>query len=256
MARTAHTVSAPKKRLGRRPIEQTRALMLNAAMRLLERSVDDDSDDGLSFVVSNIRVTDVVAEATRLAAEELGGSADEYHPFTIGALYQIWPTQPEFQAALLFHVTQLRSQVYPTAETTQGHIAEGIRGEALRDLTMSEAWHHNRSDPLARVLLAAYPRIANVQIRNAMATSYASFFAEVSKAWRLILAECGRQPRAPFDETHVARSIAALIEGFSLQWLSEPDALADPAGSADSDLAMRAVAALIDSLTEPIPEDR
>ena len=66
MARTAHTVSAPKKRLGRRPIEQTRALMLNAAMRLLERSVDDDSDDGLSFVVSNIRVTDVVAEATRL----------------------------------------------------------------------------------------------------------------------------------------------------------------------------------------------
>lgn len=253
MAKSA-TTAVPKKRLGRRPVEQTRDLMLTAAMRLLERSVDDDSDDGLAFVVSNIRVTDVVTEATRLAAEELGGSADDYHPFTIGALYQIWPTQPEFQAALLLHVTQLRSQVYPTAEITQAHIAEGIRGEALRDMTMTEAWHHNRSDPLARVLLATYPRIANAQIRDAMASSYESFFGEVSKAWRLILAECGRQPRPPFDETHIARSIAALIEGFSLQWLSDPAALADPAGDDRSDLAMRAVVALIDSLTEPLTE--
>jgi hypothetical protein len=122
-------------------------------------------------------------------------------------------------------------------------------------MTMREAWQHNRSDPLARVLLAAYPRIANGQIRHAMATSYGSFFAEVSPAWRLILSECGRRPRPPFDESHVARSVAALIEGFSLQWLSDPDALADPGGERDWDLALRAVTLLVDSLTEPISEN-
>ena len=230
--------------------------MLTAAMRLLERSVDDDSDDGLAFVVSNIRVTDVVAEATRLAAEQQGGPLDEFHPFTIGALYQIWPTQPEFQAALLLHVTQLRSVVYPTAETTQAHIAEGITGEALRDITMTEAWHHNRSDPLARVLLATYPRIANPQIRHAMATSYGSFFGEVSGAWRLILAECGRRPRPPMTEEHIARAIAAVIEGFSLQWMSDPEALADPYGQDGWDLALRTIVSMLDSLTEPVPTRR
>jgi hypothetical protein len=231
-------------------VERTKELMLEAAVRLLRKSVHDDSDAGLAFVVSNIRVTDVVAEATRMAAEELGGHPDDYHPFTIGALYQIWPTQPDFQAALLLHVTELRSVVHPTAETTQAHIADGIRGTELRDMTMREAWQHNRADPLARVLLAAYPRIANGQIRLAMATSYESFFAEVSGAWRLILSECGRRPRPPFDESHVARSVAALIEGFSLQWLSDPDALADPRGEPDWDLPLRAVTSLVDSLTE------
>lgn len=244
---------AGKRRLARRPVDQTRQLMLTAAVQLLERSVEDDSDDGLAFVVSNIRVTDVVAEASRMAAEEQGGTVDEYHPLTIGALYQIWPTQPEFQAALLLHVTRLRSVVHPTAETTQAHIADGIRGEALRDLTMSEAWHHNRADPLARVLLATYPRIANRQIQDAMGSSYRSFFGEVSKAWRLILEECGRRPRPPLTEEHVARSIAAVIEGFSLQWLSDPGALADPHDEEGWDLALRAVVAMVDALTEPAP---
>jgi hypothetical protein len=250
---TSMSKSAPpaKKRLARRPAEHTKQLMLAAASHLLAQSVDDDSDAGLAFAVSHIRVTDVVAEATRLAAQEQGGSVEEFHPLSIGALYQIWPTQPEFQSELLLHLAELGSVVVPTAATTEAHIEAGIRGDALRDLTMTEAWHHHRADPIARAMLAAYPRVANVQIRSHIADGYAKFVDEVAPAWHLILDECGRRPREGYTEAHVARAIAAVIEGFTLQWLADPDALGDPEGDADWDLPLRTIVAVVESLTEP-----
>lgn len=253
MARTATVPS--KRRLARRPVDQTRSLMLSAAVKLLADSVNDDSEEALAFAVSHIRVTDVVAEASRIAAEEQGGSADEFHPLSIGALYQIWPTQPEFQSELLLHLAELGSVVQPTAETTRAHLDEGVRGEALRDLTMREAWVHNRSDPIARAMLAAYPRIANEQIRSHLADGYAHFFRQVAPAWQLILVECGRRMRPGYTEIHLGRAIAALIEGFTLQWLVDADALRDPDGDPEWDLALRTIVAVIDSLTEPVTED-
>jgi hypothetical protein len=226
--------------------------MLSAAVRLLAESIDDDSEEALAFAVSHIRVTDVVAEASRIAAGEQGGSADEFHPLSIGALYQIWPTQPEFQSELLLHLAELGSVVRPTPETTRAHLDQGVRGEALRDLTMREAWEYNRADPIARAMLAAYPRVANEQIRSHLADGYAHFFREVAPAWRLILAECGRRMRAGYDEIHLGRAIAAVIEGFTLQWLVDADALADPDGDPEWDLALRTIVAVIDSFTEPV----
>lgn len=253
MARSS--VIPTKRRLARRPVEQTRSLMLSAAAKLLADSVNDDSEEALAFAVSHIRVTDVVAEASRMAALEQGGTADEFHPLSIGALYQIWPTQPEFQSELLLHIAELGSVVYPTPDTTRAHIDDGVSGTALRDLTMREAWHHNRVDPIARAMLAAYPRAANPQIRSHLADGYAHFFREVAPAWRLILHECGRRMRPGYTEIHLGRAIAAVIEGFTLQWIVDPDALDDPEHDAEWDLALRTVVAVIDSLTEPVTED-
>ncbi len=252
MARTAAVPT--KRRLARRPVEHTRNLMLSAAAKLLADSVNDDSEEALAFAVSHIRVTDVVAEASRMAAEEQGGSVDEFQRLSIGALYQIWPTQPEFQSELLLHIAELGSVVQPTPETTRAHVAEGVRGEALRDLTMREAWHHNRADPIARAMLAAYPRVANEQIRSHLADGYAHFFREVAPAWRLILEECGRRMRPAYTEIHLGRAIAAVIEGFTLQWLVDPDALVDPDDDPDWDLALRTIVAVVESLTEPATE--
>jgi hypothetical protein len=244
------TTAVPtKRRLARRPVEQTRHLMLSAAAKLLADSVNDDSEEALAFAVSHIRVTDVVAEASRMAAQEQGGSVDEFHPLSIGALYQIWPTQPDFQSELLLHIAELGSVVQPTPDTTRAHVAEGVRGEALRDLTMREAWHHNRA------MLAAYPRVANEQIRSHPADGYVHFFREVAPAWRLILEECGRRMRPGYSEIHLGRAIAAVIEGFTLQWLVDPEALGDPEGDPEWDLALRTIVAVIDSLTEPVTED-
>lgn len=249
---TSRTVLS-KKRLARRPVEQTRELMLTAATRLLAESVADDSDEGLAFAVSHIRVTDVVAEASRLAAEDQGGSPDEFHPLSIGALYQIWPTQPEFQSALLLHLAaDVKSVVRPTAEMTRAHIDEGICGVALRDLTMREAWHFSRTDPIARAMLAAYPRVANQQIRSHLADGYERFFERVVPAWQLILTESGRRPRPGYTEMHIARAVAAVLEGSTLQWLTDPESLADPEEQDGWDLTLRAVVAVIDAFTEPV----
>ncbi len=51
---------------------------------------------------------------------------------------------------------------------------------------------------------------------------------------------------------HIARATAAVIEGFTLQWIADPESLHDPLGANDWDLAIRTAVAVADSFTEPI----
>jgi hypothetical protein len=245
-----------KKRLPRRPVEATRQLMLDAAVRLLLESLHDSSPEALGHALAHIRVTDVVEVATCVAAEELGEPPDAYRPFSIGALYQIWPNQSEFQAALLLHLAQMDATVFPSIEMTSDLIASGVGGRELVQQTLADAWTHTRGDPVHRALLGAYTWTENEEVRSALAQKHAAFFGAVSEAWSRTLQAAGRRVRAPYTEALLARSVAALIEGFSLQWMADPAALRDPEGDPEWDLATRALAVLVDALTEPIEPER
>ncbi len=229
--------------------------MLDAAVNLLIQSLEDRSDDALAWAVAHVRVTDVVAEASKLAAADLGLEPDDYLPLSIGALYQIWPNQAEFQSAVLLHLGALGSTVVPSVEDTQDLIDRGIRGSELLHLTVRQAWEHTRADPIFRATLVAYPRIGNDDIRSIVAGGYEQFILAVSEAWQLTLEAAGRRVTPPHTEEHLARSVAALIEGFALQWLADPTVLDDPFGTSDWDLVTRSAVALVDVLTEPIPND-
>ena len=226
--------------------------MIDAAVNVLTRSLDDATDAALAVAVANIKVPDVVAEATRIEVAAQGASLDDYHPMTIGALYQIWPTQSDFQADLVLHIASLETEVVPTTATTAAMIARGVTGRELLRRTLAEAWEFTRDDRAFRILLACYTRAANPSIRAALSHSYLSFVNNVSEAWLATLTASGLRVRPPYTNAHVARAIAAVIEGFTLQWIADPDALRDPFGADDWDLAIRTAVAVAETFTEPI----
>jgi hypothetical protein len=226
--------------------------MLAAAVRVLLRSLHDEDGEALGHSLAHIRVTDVVEEATRVASEELGEPADAYRPLSIGALYQIWPNQAEFQAALLLYLARLDAAVFPSAEMTAELVESGLVGTELIQRTLTDAWTHTRADPVHRALLGAYTWTENEQVRVALAEKHAAFFAGVSQAWVSTLQAAGRGVRSPFTVGLLAQSVAALIEGFSLQWMADPDALEDPQGDPEWDLATRALSVMIEAFTEPL----
>jgi hypothetical protein len=226
--------------------------MIGAAVNVLTRSLDDETDEALAVAVANIKVPDVVAEATRIEVEAQGGSIDEYHPMTIGALYQIWPTQAEFQADVVLHIAGLETEVVPTLDTTAALIATGVSGAELLRRTIEEAWGFTRDDPNMRVSLAFFTRSANPRIRAALSHTYSSFVMKVDEAWSATLTAAGRRVREPFTIEHLTRATAAVIEGFTLQWIADPDALADPDDTGGWDLTIRTAIAVIESFTEPI----
>jgi len=226
--------------------------MIDAAVNVLTRSLDDATDAALAVAVANIKVPDVVAEATRIEVAAQGASIDEYHPMTIGALYQIWPTQSDFQADVVLHIASVETEVVPTTDTTAAMIARGITGYELLRHTLAEAWEFTRDDRVFRILLACYTRTANPSIRAALSNSYVSFVANVSEAWLATLTASGLRVRAPYTTEHIARATAAVIEGFTLQWIADPAALRDPYGSRDWDLAIRTAVAVAEAFTEPI----
>lgn len=239
-----------KKRLPRRSVDETRRAMLDAAVRLVLRTIEEPAADVLTSAVAHIRVTDVVVEATRVVAEELGERAEEYHPFSIGALYHVWPTQTDFQNDLLLHLAYLSAEVVPTIATTAAQIESGLVGEELLYATLRTAWEHTRNDPLFRAMLGAYPYIANEEIRRAIAYQLDEFFTQVARAWRHTLSASGREMRPPFTIEDLARAVAALIGGFALQWLANPTkGLADPVGDPAWDLPTRSIEALIEAFT-------
>lgn len=242
----------PKRRLGRRSVERTRELMIDAAVNVLTRSLDDATDAALSVAVANIKVPDVVAEATRIEVAAQGASIDEYLPMTIGALYQIWPTQSDFQADVVLHIASLETEVVPTTDTTAAMIAMGITGTELLERTLAEAWEFTRDHRTFRILLACYTRAANPSIRAALSDSYRAFVTKVSEAWLATLTHSGLRVRDPYTIAHVARATAAVIEGFTLQWIADPEALRDPYGGDDFDLAVRTAVAVAEAFTEPI----
>ena len=80
----------------RRTREETRELLLDAAVRVILARSNGDLD-GSTNPLAGVRITDALEEVNRLLHDR-DPSAPQ---MTTGAAYNIWPSQEEFQQALL-----------------------------------------------------------------------------------------------------------------------------------------------------------
>lgn len=104
----------------RRTREETRLLLLDAALRVvLARSSGDL--DGSTNPLAGIRITDALEEVNRLLQER---DPDAPH-MTTGAAYNIWPSQEEFQQALLDKI--LLDAATPEIDRVKGELEAGLR---------------------------------------------------------------------------------------------------------------------------------
>jgi hypothetical protein len=241
----------------KRTKDQTRALMLRAAVDLLRERALSQGDDVVSAALAHVRLADIATRATELVRADLAAAGDDRAgatAITTGAVYQVWPRQADLQADLLFHIAELQAVLVPgVAETVHRFAAAARAGVGLEDVllgTAEEIWRVYRDDPIFRVELSFLVAAVDPRVRVALAHRRERFAASADEVWQGLLDAYGLQVRAPYQLRDLTTAVAAQVVGSVVLWWADPQALADPFGGRRS-LTAHVVTTLVRELTQP-----
>jgi hypothetical protein len=195
----------------------------------------------------------VAQAATRLERERLGQT--DIPPITIGSVYQIWSTQADFQADLLVHLAEQFAVLVPGVRESVDRFgaaaAEGVPATEMVRQVLRENHEYTRSHPMFRVILTFYASAANPRVRQALEHLDAAFTDAAGTAWQGLLDAYRLRMRPPYQVRHLTAAMAALLNGFHINWIVRPESLGDPAGDPRWSLVTRTAVALFEQLTEP-----
>jgi len=246
----------PRTRMPRRSREETRELMLRAAVELIRERAQAAGDEVLAAALAHLRLTQVAQRATVIVREQTHDDAAT--AITTGAIYQQWPTQAEFQIDLLFHIAELQATLVPgLAESVvrfEAGESENLPVETVLMRLMEEVHRHYREDPLFRVELSFLLSAGDPRLRAAIAHRQATFYETADRAWQALLDTYGLQMRQPFVIRDLTRAMAAQVAGSVVVWFADPEILRDPLGEEDASLMSRVMVAIFRRLTEPAAE--
>ena len=245
-----------RRRLPKRTREQTRALMLRAATELVCGRLEDSSDEALSAALAHVQLTEVAARATQIVRSEL--HADTWgHAvagITTGAIYQVWPTQADFQADLLFHIAELDSSFEPIIEQVRRIASAGIAAGDPVSRTLAamigRSFEHTRSSPVFYASLCFYLHSGNERVRQVLRHGQRSFVEAIRPVWQMLLDGYDLRMRGPYGIDDLAAVIGLLIEGFALQWVRDPGIAGDGV-TMETSLPCRTALILFEQMTEP-----
>ncbi len=270
------TARPGRRRLPKRSLAQTRALMLRAATELVCEGINDTSDAAVASALAHVQLTEVAARATRIVAAELAdreprpgaipgggtvpgsdaGPARDAAPITTGAIYQVWPTQAEFQADLLFYIADLDAAYEPAIAAAAEIVAAGVAAGQPAEQTLAQlvgwSYEHTRESPAFYVSLGFFLRSGNARVREVLAHGDQAFTTAIRPVWQAMLDGYGLRMRAPYAVEDLAISVSTLLEGFALQWKRQPARTEDPLGEDGWSLAARLAVMMFTQLTEPV----
>lgn len=237
-----------ERRSGRRTAEQTRELLLRAAVNLLRERAGQDGDHVVAAALSHVRFTDVAGRATTLVRMDAGNCGDA--EVTTGAIYNLWPTQVDFQVDLLLHVAQLQSVITPgLAESLERFRAAQGRGTAVEQVVADlarEVHERDRQDPLFRIELGFLIGVHDQRVQQALAHRREAFLASADQAWQSLLDTYELRMRPPRQIRDLTAAAAACLIGATVL------SFADPRGQASTpDVAGQAVVAVFRAFTQP-----
>lgn len=232
--------------------------MLRAATNLVCRAVNESRDDAPSAALAYVRLTEVAAEATRMLRPELAAGADGAATgpaITTGAIYQIWPSQADFQVDLLFYIAELNASSDSVLDELGPMIAAGVASgqpaaETLRSI-IARSFEYTRQSALFYTSLAFYKHSANERVRQAMRRCTSAFVEGIRPVWQQLLDAYDLQVRPPYSVDNLAIAVGALIEGLSLDWVSSPELTEDPLGQDGWSLVCRTAQMIFEQMTSP-----
>nr|WP_246116051.1 hypothetical protein [Trebonia kvetii] len=248
---------APIRRLPKRSRAETRALMLRAATELVCEGMADSSDAAVSAALAHVQLTEVAARANVIVRAELppGEFDGRVAAITTGAIYQVWPTQGEFQADLLFHLAELDAAFRPTLDEVAGIVTAAVDDGRPLPQTLAAmievSFRHTRDSAIFYASLGFYLRSGNERVRAVLRHGDDDFLAAIGPVWKALLDGYGLRMRAPFVLDDLSISIGALLEGFALQWKRQPERTVDPLGEKGWSLPGRLAAMILCQMTEP-----
>lgn len=251
------TETAQRRRLPRRSMEETRALLLAAATEVVCAAATDSGEEAAAAALAHVRVKQVVQAATRLERERSG--RQDLPPITIGSAYQIWSTQSEFQADLLVHLAETFAVLVPgvpeSLDRFRQAVEQGVPVTEMVRQVLGENHQYTRNQPLFRVILTFYASAAHPRVRQALERLDEEFTAAADTAWQGLLDAYRLRMRPPYQLRHLTVSLAALLNGFQIRAIVQPDGLRDPAGEAGWNLVTRTTVTMFEQLTEAAPDD-
>lgn len=263
------TARPGRRRLPKRSRAQTRDLMLRAATELVCEGINDTSDAAVAAALAHVQLTEVAARATQIVRAELpaGGTGPGRDvaptttaPITTGAIYQVWPTQAEFQADLVLYIGELDAAYGPAIQAVAEIVAAGVAGGQPAEQTLAQlvgwSYERTRESPTFYVALGFFLRSGNARVREVLAHGDQAFTSAIRPVWQAMLDGYGLRMRAPYTVEDLAVSVSTLIEGFALQWKRQPERTADPHREDGWSLAARLAVMLFTQLTEPADEQR
>lgn len=252
---TSLTPDGVRRRMPRRRPEETRELMIAAAVSLIRERALATGDEVLAAALAHVRLTRVAERATELVRAKT--QDDHATAITTGAIYQLWPTQADFQVDVLFHIAELQSVLVPGVPDSLRYFWEASeKGRPLADVLaemMEQVHRHYREDPMYRVELSFLLGAMDPRLRDALQVRQLTFYESVDQVYLGMLDAYGLRMREPYQVRDLSRAIAAQIAGSVVTWFADADIVADPLGEPNRSLMSRTIVAIFDSLTEPDP---
>jgi len=243
----------PPSRPRRRSAEETRQLLLRAGVDLVRERAGQPGDETMAAALAHVRLTQVVDRATQLVRQESGdGTAPA---LTTGAVYNLWPTQAEFQADLLLHIADIQSSLSLNVEKGRAHFQASARAgvplaEVLRTL-VERVLRVHRDDALYAVELGFGASAVDPRVQRALRHRQDAFLAGVELSWQSLLDAYNLRLRPPYSIHHLAVAVAMQVRGSVSMWYADPDIDADPADEEGWGLTARTISAVFHAMTTP-----
>ena len=247
------TSNVTRRRMPKRTLAETRELMLDAAVDMICERSQEAGDDVIAAALSHVRLTQVAQRATGLVRARTGNLSAT--AITTGAIYQIWPSQVDFQADLLFHIADRQATLVPgltdSIQRFQDASAHAVPLEQILCRTMEEVHRHYCEDPLFRVELGFLISVCDPRVRAALAHRQSAFKATADQAWQSLIDAYRLRLRPPFRIRDLTNAVAAQISGSAIIWFADPESLKDPTGEDGWSLTARTILAIFLQFTEP-----
>ncbi|MEQ6897824.1 hypothetical protein [Microbacterium sp. KR10-403] len=231
--------------MARRTAEETRRLILDAALKLL-------LERGASAGVLHVRLQEVLRTVG----------------LTSGAAYRIWSDQDEFHRDLAVEMMGLRVSA-PTASATAaiadsvehgGTVDDVIRAATRDHVEYAAQFHRSPESPDSHVFITALALRTAAgswpELRAAAAARHEESIAAFSRFYSELMLRFGYRMREPFTVRDLAEAMAALGEGFAVraaEGLEHPVIeVADGEGPVEWTLFGVAARGLVDAFTERV----
>jgi AcrR family transcriptional regulator len=227
----------------RRTREETRELLLSAAVRLVEARVA--GDDGASVnPLADVVFTDVLEEANR-------DEGADGRTMTTGAVYNIWPSQAEFQADLLARI--LDEAATPGIDRVRAATLDGLARRAPWRAVLAETieidFRESFAEPSMFAMIGLAALAAPADVADAQGSANARYVAETGELLAAIVRYAGRRLRKGRSMDDLVWAIEALESGYLLRMRVNAEIPLREAADGESALAA-AAAGVVEAFTE------
>ena len=207
----------------RRTRDETRALLYDAALRVvLTRS---NGGHGTSTnPLAGVRITDALEEVNRHLREQDPNAVE----MTTGAAYNIWPSQEDFQAALLDRVMAAAAvpQIERVRAALDAGLAAGLDWQGLVAQCFGADFDVSFQEPTMFLMIGVSALAAPHKVAETNEEGNRNYVAETARILRRILRHGGRRVAPGRTIEDLVWAIEAIEVGYLIRQRTNPEVTA------------------------------